>query len=60
VSCTGLPGVSHTVEVTAGTLYEAVALGMASIRTDEWVAGIAIGPNTVTVRVAKATRNTLV
>jgi hypothetical protein len=40
-------GVSHTVEVSAETLYEAVALGIAAIRTDEWVAGIATGLNTV-------------
>jgi len=44
-------GVSHTVEVTAATLYEAVALGMAAIRTDEWVNGIAQGLNPVKVRV---------
>jgi len=44
-------GVSHTVEVTAATLYEAVALGMAAIRTDEWVAGIAQMLNRVKVRV---------
>ena len=30
-------GVRHTVDVAAGSLYEAVALGMAAIRTDEWV-----------------------
>ena len=44
-------GVSHTVEVTAATLYEAVALGMAAIRADEWVNGIAQGLNLVKVRV---------
>jgi len=44
-------GVRHTVEVTAATLYEAVALGMAAIRTDEWVNGIAQGLNPVKVRV---------
>jgi len=43
--------VSHTVEVTAGTLYEAVALGLAAIRTEEWVTGIAQGLNPVTVQV---------
>jgi hypothetical protein len=46
-----MEGVTHTVEVTAGTLYEAVALGMAAIRTDEWVTGIAQGLNPVKVRV---------
>jgi hypothetical protein len=44
-------GVSHTVEVTAATLYEAVALRMAATHTDEWVTGIAQGLNTIKVRV---------
>jgi len=46
-----MEGVTHTVEVTAETLYEAVALGMAAIRADEWVTGIAQGLNAVRVRV---------
>ena len=46
-----MEGVSHTVEVIAETLYEAVALGMAAIRTDDWVTGIAQGLNPVKVRV---------
>ena len=46
-----MEGVVHTVEVTAETLYEAVALGMAAIRTDDWVTGIAQGLNPVKVRV---------
>jgi hypothetical protein len=51
VTIQDMDGVSHTVEVTAATLYEAVALGMAAIRSDEWVTGIAQGLNTVKVRV---------
>jgi len=47
-----MDGVSHTVEVTAATLYEAVAQGLAAIRGNEWVAGIAQGLNTVKVSVA--------
>ena len=39
------------VEVTASTLYEAVALGMAAVRTEEWANGIAMGLNAVKVRV---------
>jgi hypothetical protein len=35
-----MDSVSHTVEVTAATLYEAVAQGLATIRGNEWVAGI--------------------
>jgi hypothetical protein len=45
-------GVAHTVEITASTLYEAVALGLAAIRGNEWVAGFAQGLNTVKVSVA--------
>src|SRR6202163_2587993 len=51
VTIEDMNGVSHTVEVTTETLYEAVALGMAAIRTDEWVTGIAQGLNAVKVRV---------
>jgi hypothetical protein len=51
VTVKDMEGVSHTVDVTAATLYEAVALGMAAIRTDEWVTGIAQGMNSVKVRV---------
>jgi len=47
-----MDGVSHTVEVTAATLYEAVAQGLAALRGNEWVAGIAQGLNVVKVSVA--------
>jgi hypothetical protein len=48
-----IDGVSHTAEVTAATLYEAVAQGLAAIRGHEWVAGIGDGPlNVVKVSVA--------
>lgn len=39
--------VSHTVQVTASTLYEAVALGLASIHGEAWVSVIAEGLNVV-------------
>jgi hypothetical protein len=51
VTIEDMNGVRHTVDVTAGSLYEAVALGMVAIRTDEWVTGIAQGLNPVTVQV---------
>jgi hypothetical protein len=51
VTIEDMNGVRHTVDVTARSLYEAVALGMAAIRTDEWVTGIAQGLNAVKVRV---------
>lgn len=38
-----MDGVSHSVEVTAASLYEAVAQGLAALRGKEWVAGIAPG-----------------
>jgi hypothetical protein len=44
-------GVDHTVQVTASTVYEAVALGLASIRGEEWVGAIPDGLNTVRVSV---------
>ena len=47
-----MDGVSHTVEVTAATLYEAVARGLAALRGNEWVTGIAPGASTVKVSVA--------
>src|ERR1700747_557592 len=47
VTVQDIDGVSHTVDVTAATLYEAVAQGLAAIRGNEWVAGIAQGLNVV-------------
>src|ERR1700746_339124 len=47
VTIQDMDGVSHTVEVTAATLYVAVAQGLAAIRGNEWVAGIAEGLNFV-------------
>src|SRR5438045_5611642 len=52
VTIQDMDGVSHTVEVTATTLYEEVAQGLAAIRGNEWVAGIAQGFNVVKVSVA--------
>jgi hypothetical protein len=52
VTIQDLDGVSHTVEVTAATLYEAVAQGLAAIRGNEWVGGVAQGLNAVKVAVA--------
>jgi hypothetical protein len=51
VTVTDLEGVRHSVEVTASTLYEAVALGLAVIRGEEWAGEIAEGLNTVDVTV---------
>lgn len=46
-----MEGVKHTVDVTAESLYEAVARGLVAIRGDDWVMGIAQGMNTVQVSV---------
>ena len=35
-----LDGTSHTAEVTASSLFEAVAQGLAALRRNEWVEGI--------------------
>ena len=51
VTIRDLEGTDHSVQVTASTLYEAVALGLASLRGEEWVGGIGEGPNTVRVAV---------
>src|SRR4029077_530681 len=52
VTIQDMDGVSHTVEVTAAALYEAVAQGLAAIRGNERVARIAQGLNVVKVSVA--------
>ena len=45
-------GASHTVEVTAATLYEAVAQALAALRGHDWVAEIAQGVNVARVSVS--------
>jgi hypothetical protein len=44
-----MEGVAHTVEVSAATLYEAVALGLKQIRGNDWVEGIPGALHTVTI-----------
>jgi hypothetical protein len=51
VTVSDMEGVAHTVEVTAATLYEAVAMGLKQIRGNDWVEGLAGALNTVTVSV---------
>ena len=51
VTVIDLEGVRHTADVTASTLYEAVALGLMAIREQEWAGEIAEGLNTVDVTV---------
>jgi len=54
VTICDLAGIAHTVQVSAATLYEAVALGLAAIRSSDWVDGIPEGLNAVTVEVRDA------
>ena len=42
-------GVEHTVQVTAETLYEAVARALKAMQGKEWIAGIPEGLNPVRV-----------
>src|SRR6202007_3206119 len=51
VTISDLDGVTHTVEVTAATLFEAVALGLRQLQGNAWVAGIGRPMDTVTVSV---------
>jgi hypothetical protein len=46
-------GTSHTAEVTASSLFEAVAQGLAALRKNEWVEGIEERLGTVKVSIAE-------
>jgi hypothetical protein len=43
VSFRGPSGIRHTVEVTASSLYEAAALGIAALRKDGWTEALSPG-----------------
>jgi hypothetical protein len=47
--CSDLNGVEHTVEVTADTLYEAVAQGLRAFRDADWAADIGSGQTKIRV-----------
>jgi hypothetical protein len=49
VICRDIEGVKHTVEVTADSLFEAVARGLAAFRDADWVGDIGGGQTTITV-----------
>ena len=49
VTVQDLEGITHTVEVTAESLYEAVAQGLAALRRSDWVAGFQQGVVKVSV-----------
>ena len=51
VSCVDLGGIEHTVEVTAGSLYEAVAQALRIFRDNDWIEGIGRGQTAILVKV---------
>lgn len=54
VTVTDMQGVDHTCVVSAGSLYEAVARGLVSLRRQEWVGGAVLEHGSVTVEVGEA------
>ena len=51
VSVADIEGVEHSTEVTAGSLYEAIAAALTFLRKDDWVGEIGTGLTTVKVEV---------
>ena len=51
VSVTDMRDIEHTIDVTAETLFEAIAAALAALQQDSWVEEIAQGLNTVSVLV---------
>src|SRR5438094_9447937 len=49
VSVTDIREVEHSIEVTAETLYEAIATALAALQQDNWVGEIGQGLTTVSV-----------
>jgi hypothetical protein len=51
VSCFDLRGVEHAIEVSAGSVYEAVAQALRIFRDNEWVEDIGRDQTPITVKV---------
>jgi len=51
VSCVDLRGVEHATEVSADSLYEAVAQALRIFRDNEWVEGLGRGQTPISVKV---------
>ena len=49
VTVTDMDGIEHTAQVSAGSLYEAVALGLRAIKKSAWAGEIPEGLTVVTV-----------
>ena len=59
VSCIDLRGVEHAAEVTAGSLYEAVAQALRIFRDYEWVEDIGHGQTQISVKVKHRIEHTV-
>src|SRR5262249_38621634 len=51
VTCTDLDGIEHSVEVTADSLYEAVAQALRAFQDADWVAAMGHGQTKIRVMV---------
>ena len=51
VSCVDLGGIEHAVELSASSLYEAVALALRIFRDNDWTEGIGRGQAPILVKV---------
>lgn len=49
VSCPDLDGVEHAVDVSANSLYEAVAQGLRAFRDADWAGDMGRGQTSITV-----------
>ena len=49
VSCRDFDGIEHTVEVTADSLYEAVAHGLRAFQSADWAGQLGRGLTTISV-----------
>jgi hypothetical protein len=49
VTCQDIAGVEHTVEVSANSLYEAVARGLATLKDGDWSGDIGHGQTAITI-----------
>jgi hypothetical protein len=52
VSCCDLNGIEHIVEVTADSLYEAVAQGLRVFRENDWIDEMGRGQTTISIAVS--------
>lgn len=54
VTITDMDGIEHTANVAAGSLYEAVARGIAALRQQEWIDRLSLEAGSVTVEMGEA------